>query len=180
MKLLRISILIALATVALSVAPHSASAQSIQVIQTGCDTLNFDPPLVRVRFGVLNLGTQPICSVHLTPVDVGPVPASACRILECSVPIHCVGPSCGVPGWACQLTPDGGAQWDVIPGYPCIFPFQKHEDFDIELDPYYCCYRADFDDGTGQIFASQLVCFECDKPVGAKKTTWGNLKVRYR
>ena len=30
------------------------------------------------------------------------------------------------------------------------------------------------------IFASQLVCFECDKPVGTRGATWGRLKMLYR
>ena len=171
MKLLRTVVLLALAVVALTAAPHSASAQNIQVIQRGCDTLSFNPPLVRVTFAVLNLGQIPICSIHLNPVAAGPPSPDSCAIIECSVP---------TPGWVCNLNPGGGADWNVVPGYPCIFQFQKHEPFDIVLDPFYCCYRADFDDPSGQIFASQLVCFECDKPVANSKSTWGGLRVRYR
>jgi hypothetical protein len=180
MKLLRVLILMAVVASAMAMAPRAASAQNIQVIQKGCDTLSLDPPLVRVRFAVLNLGTIPICSVHLTPVSVGPVPADSCRILECSLPTACIGPGCGVINWSCQLTPGGGALWQVPPGGPCIFPFQKHEEFDIVLDPFYCCYEAQFDDGNGQVFASQLVCFECEKPVPTVRPTWGALKARYR
>jgi hypothetical protein len=171
MRLLRVLILMALVMGALAIAPKAASAQNIQVIQTGCDTLSLDPPLVRVRFGVLNLGQIPICSVHLTPVQVGPTPPDSCKITECSVP---------TPGWTCQLTPDMGASWEVLPGFPCIFQFQKHEPFDIVLDPFYCCYEASFDDPSHTVFAAQLVCFECDKPVPAHRSTWGGLKSRYR
>jgi len=171
MKLLRVLILMALVVGALAVVPRAASAQNIQVIQTGCDTLSIVPPLVRVRFGVLNLGAIPICSVHIVPVQVGPPSADSCSVIECSVP---------TPGWVCQLNSAGGADWQVLPGYPCIFQFQKHEPFDIVLDPFYCCYRFDFDDPSGQIFASQLVCFECDKPVKTIHPTWGGLKSRYR
>src|SRR5438128_2684666 len=87
------------------------------IIQTHCDTLALNPPLVRVTFAVLNLGQIPICSVHLTPIQSGNTPADSCRILQCSTP----------PGWQCQLAPGGGAVWHTLPGFPCIQSGQKVE-----------------------------------------------------
>ena len=168
MKWLR-NLLIAVLTMVALAAPAVTQAQ-VKVIQTDCSTVSINPPLVRVTFAVLNLGTIPACSIHLTPISIGASNADSCHILECS----------NAPGWTCQLTPDGGAIWQTLPGYPCIQYGQKHEPFDVVLDPLYCCYRAEFDDPNGQIFYTDLVCFECDKPVDTRKATWGRLKVMYR
>lgn len=174
MRLVRLlTVLTLVAIVSALAAPH-AFAQ-VRVVQTDCDTLSLDPPLVRVTFGVINLGTIPVCSVHLTPIQSGPTPADSCRILECSFP----------PGWFCQLDPAGGAFWRALPDSAgtfgnCVLHGEKHEPFDIVLDPLFCCYRAEFDDPSGQIFYSDIVCFECEKPVATKNTTWGSLKSAYR
>jgi hypothetical protein len=163
--------LMGLVLAAAAIAPRGAAAQNIQVIQKGCDTLSIDPPFVRVRFAVLNMGTVPVCSIHMTPIQSGQTPPDSCRIFECSVP---------TPGWECSLVPGGGAMWRVLAGYPCIYQYQKHEEFDIVLDPFFCCYEVAFDDPSGQIFWTQTVCFECDKPVASRSGTWGGLKLRYR
>lgn len=168
MKWLRNVSIFAVAVVALA-APAVTQAQ-VKVIQTNCTTISTSPPLVEVTFAVLNLGPIPVCSVHLTPVTIGLSNADSCKILQCSNP----------PGWICQLTPGGGAFWQTLPGFPCIGNGQKHEPFDVVLDPLYCCYRAEFDDGNGQIFFTDLVCFECDKPTDSRKATWGRLKMMYR
>jgi hypothetical protein len=170
MKLPRLLLAAGAIVAAVALAPTPAAAQQVQVIQIGCDTLSFEPPLVRVRFAVLNLGMIPICSYRLTPVQSGMTPPDSCRIVGCSFPT----------GWECGLTPDGSGFWNPMPVGPCIERFQKFEPFDIELDPFFCCYRADFMDQSGNVIASQVVCFECDKPVVTRSSTWGDLKVRYR
>jgi hypothetical protein len=169
MKVLKFtSLLVALvvATVATSVTP--AAAQNPEIIQKDCDTLSFNPPRVRVTFAVVNLGQVPVCSIHLTPIPSGPFPP--CEIFECSVPDST---------WGCGVTPDGGASWQTVPPN-CIAPFDKVEGFDFIIDPPYCCYRVSFDDPNGQIFFTDTVCFQCESPVAALPTTWGNVKARYR
>ena len=168
MKWLRSVLILVVMSAALAV-PAVTQAQ-VQVIQTNCSTVSINPPQVRVTFAVLNLGPVPVCSIHLTPVTIGASNADSCRILECS----------NAPGWICQLTPGGGAFWHTLPGAPCIFNGQKHEPFDVILDPLYCCYRAEYDDPNGQIFFTDLVCFECDKPTDTRRATWGRLKMMYR
>ena len=115
MKLLRVlaPISVVLAVGALASSAHAqAGAQPVHVVQTQCDTLSLNPPLVRVTFGVINLGPIPVCSVHLIPIQSGSTPPDSCRILDCSSP----------PGWQCQRTPDGGAVWWPDPTQPpgCI------------------------------------------------------------
>jgi len=159
-----------LAGLAAALAVPALTQAQVNIIQTNCSTVSINPPQVRVTFAVLNLGPIPVCSIHLTPVTIGLSNADSCRILECS----------NAPGWLCQLTPDGGAFWRTLPGAPCIGPGDKHEPFDVILDPLYCCYRAEYDDPAGQIFFTDLVCFECDKPTGTRGATWGRLKMMYR
>ena len=157
--------------VALALGSATPAAAQPGIIQTRCDTLSTVPLRVKVTFAVLNNGTIPVCSVHLTPLPSGPSPADSCRILECSTP----------PGWACDVdTLSGQGWWHTLPGTPCIEFGQKTENFDIELDPLFCCYRAEFDDPSGQIFYATTVCFECEKPVSNRPSTWGELKLRYR
>ena len=169
MKWLRLVLLLGIVTAAL-VAPSPSRAQ-VTVIQTDCTAVSTNPPLVRVTFAVVNLGSIPICSIHMTPVTIGSSNADSCRINECS----------SAPGWTCQLeAATGGASWHTLPGAACISPGGKHEPFDVVLDPLYCCYQTEFDDGTGTIVFSNLVCFECNKPVKAHGSTWGRLKMMYR
>lgn len=150
---------------------ESAGAQGQPfIVQTKCETLATTPPTVRVTFGVGNNGSIPICSVHLTPISSGPTPVDSCRILECSSP----------PGWFCAVdTLPGSAAWRVL-GSPCIEFGQKHDGFDIILDPLFCCYRAEFDNDAGQIFYTTQVCFECEKPTSTDRSTWGRIKIHYR
>ncbi len=156
--------------VAVGIATPLAAQAQVKVIQTDCSTVSVTPPVIRISFAVLNLGPIPVCSIHFTPVTVGLSNADSCKILSCS----------SAPGWSCQTTPGGGAFWRTLPGFPCIGPGEKHEPFDVELDPLYCCYRAEYDDGNGQIFFTDLVCFECSKPVPTRGSTWGRLKMMYR
>src|SRR5439155_24104158 len=124
MKLLRNLVLLGVVLAAVAAMPHPAAAQ-VNVIQTRCDTLSFDPPLVRVTFAVVNFTSIPLCSVHLTPVTIGRSNADSCRIIECSVPN---------PGWLCQLDPAGGAIWHTVLGYPCLNFGDKVENLDVILD----------------------------------------------
>src|SRR5262252_5846632 len=87
---------------------HAQAGPPVHVVQTGCDTLSFNPPLVHVTFGVINLGPIPVCSIHLIPIQSGQTPPDSCRIIQCS----------SAPGWQCQPTPDGGAVWTVDPTQP--------------------------------------------------------------
>ncbi len=169
-KLLPSFAVLALVLFGLTQGSPPAGAQP-RIIQTHCDTVSFTPPLVRVTFAVVNFaGPIPVCSVHLTPLSSGTSSPDSCRIVECSTP----------PGWVCNLVPPGGAVWQVLPGSPCIPTNGKVENFDIVLDPLFCCYRVEFDDPGGAIFFTDTVCFECDKPVPNKNKTWGFLKLLYR
>ncbi len=170
---LRLFAFLAIVALVLAIGATQANAQRVvYVVQTGCDTISFNPPLVRVDFGVINLGQIPVCSVQLTPIPSGPTPADSCKIMECSNP----------PGWQCQAYPDGSAQWAINPGTPpgCIQFGQKHEPFSIILDPLYCCYRASFGDPNHVFFYTDIVCFECEKPVATQTRTWGSVKAFYR
>jgi len=172
MKLLRVFTLVAMVLGIGFLAAPAHAQRPVHIVQTDCDTLSLDPPLVRVSFGVINLGPIPVCSIHLIPVQSGPTPADSCRVISCS----------NAPGWQCEFDPTGGAHWRIDTATPpgCILEGQKHEPFDIELDPLYCCYRVLYDDGNGVVFFEDLVCFECQKPVPVKETTWGALKSTYR
>ena len=173
MRRLRLfTILAAVALVAMFAAPQAFAQRPVHVVQTDCDTISLDPPLVRVTFGVINLGTIPVCSVHLIPIDLGLSRRDSCSILSCSSP----------PGWECAVDAAGAAHWRIDPATPpgCIYFGQKHEPFDIELDPLYCCYKVLYDDPSGQIFFEDIICFECQKPVATKNTTWGSVKTLYR
>ena len=172
-KLHLIALLAVLAVASAVYAPQAFAQQPVFIVQTNCDTLSLDPPLVQVTFGVINLGTIPVCSIHLIPIQSGPTPSDSCRIIECS----------SAPGWQCALDPAaGGASWQIDPASPpgCILTGQKHEPFDITLDPLYCCYQVLYDDPNHNIFFQDVVCFECQKPVATKSTTWGGVKAQYR
>jgi hypothetical protein len=168
MKSLR-SVFFLVGVAAVLAVPAVTQAQ-VEIIQTNCTPLSTSPPQVEVTFAVLNLGPIPVCSIHMTPVTVGASNADSCRILACS----------NAPGWTCQLAPGGGAFWHTLPGAPCIGQSEKHEPFDVVLDPLYCCYRVEYDDPSGAIFFTDLVCFECDKATGRRGGTWGRLKMMYR
>lgn len=150
-----------------TLAPTSAVAQP-QIIQTGCDTLSFNPPRVHVTFAVVNLGQIPVCSVHLIPIPSGP--NEPCRIFECSHP----------DGWVCNVDSLGGSHWQSLTPSACIRPFDKLADFDIIIDPPYCCYRVLFDDPGGNIFYDGVVCLQCESPTGTTRRSWGNVKKMYR
>ncbi|OGF04067.1 MAG: hypothetical protein A2W00_11860 [Candidatus Eisenbacteria bacterium RBG_16_71_46] len=168
-RLLLLAVLLGTAVFVLG--PAAPASAQPGIIQTRCDTLSAVPPLVRVTFAVLNNGPVPVCSVHLTPIPSGITPPDSCRILQCSSP----------PGWVCQVDPaSGSGSWQTLPGFPCIGFGQKTEGFDVELDPLFCCYRAEFDDPNGQIFYATNVCFECEKPTPNRSSTWGDLKLLYR
>ena len=168
MRRLRLFSILAMVAIVAVVAAPQAFAQP-KVVQTDCDTISLVPPLVRVTFGVINLSPIPVCSVVLIPIRSGPTPADSCKILECSNP----------PFWQCSVNAVGEAFWKTQPPY-CIEPGQKHEPFDIVLDPLFCCYIALFDGPDGQVFHRDIVCFECEKPVAARPSTWGEVKALYR
>lgn len=168
-KVIGFGFALAIAVSALAVTSTVGSAQGPRIVQTGCDTLSFDPPRVHVNWAVINLGSIPVCSIHLIPIPSGPYPP--CQIFDCSVPN---------PGWLCQPDPTGGAVWRTLPGGACIAPFEKLDNFDVILDPPYCCYRAQFDDGNGTIFYEDVICFQCESPTATQVKTWGSLKAMYR
>jgi hypothetical protein len=174
MTRLRLLTILALVTmVAVVAAPAAFAQRPVFIVQTNCDTLSLDPPLVRVEFGVINLGPIPVCAIYLNPIQSGPTPPDSCRIIECSNP----------PGWRCEVDPAlGGASWKIDPAVPpgCILAGQKHEPFDIVLDPLYCCYQVRYGDPNGIVFFEDVVCFECQKPVPIKTTSWGSVKSQYR
>lgn len=167
----RLRMLAAVASVglALALAAPWALAQGPRITQTDCDTLSTSPPLVRVTFAVINTGTVPVCTFTLDPIQSGPTPADSCRILACSSP----------PGWKCGPLATGGAVWTALDG-ACIGEGQKHEPFDIELDPLFCCYRVQYFDPSGAVFFVDTICFECEKPVATQTGSWGSLKALYR
>ena len=166
-KVIELGIVLTMVVCAVAISSSTSLAQ-VRVVQTGCDTLSFNPPRVHVNFAIINLTGIPVCSLRLIPIPSGPYPP--CEIFDCSVPN---------PGWQCHADPAGGAQWQTIPGVPCIQPYQKLDNFDIVIDPPYCCYRAEFDDGTN-IFFVDTVCFQCESPTSGKVSTWGAVKAMYR
>jgi len=166
-KVISLGIALTVAVAAIAATATMGTAQ-VRVVQNGCDTLTFNPPRVHVPFAVINLTSTPVCSIHLIPIPSGPYPP--CQIFACSHPAT----------WDCtQDAATGGASWQAQPG-ACIAPFQKLDGFDVVLDPPYCCYRAEYDDGNGNIFYTDTVCFQCESPTPAKPQTWGALKVMYR
>lgn len=167
----------ALATAStISLIAAAAAVAQPRVIQTRCDTLSTNPPLVKVTFAVLNLGNVPICSVHFHPIQSGNTPPDSCRVLSCEAPT----------GWVCAAPLPGGDadfhadQPDPALPPPCIQFGQKFENFTVTLDPLFCCYNVGFDDPNHQIFFVDTVCFECEKPTPTRSGTWGQLKMRYR
>ncbi len=171
-RLQLVPILAVVAVLAMLPVSQAFAQRPVQVVQTDCDTISLIPPLVRVSFGVINLGPTPVCSVRLIPIQSGTTPPDSCRIMECSNP----------PGWQCQVVPGGAASWITEPaGTPgCILTGQKHEPFDIVLDPLFCCYTVEYDGPDHQVFFTDVICFECLKPTATHHTTWGNLKAIYR
>jgi hypothetical protein len=168
-KVIVLGFALAIAVSALAVTSTVGSAQvGPKLVQTDCDTLSFNPPRVHVKFAVINLSPIPVCSIHMIPIASGPYPP--CEVFECSHP----------DGWECQLNAAAGADWRAVPGVPCIAPFEKLENFDVILDPPYCCYRVAFDGPNGEIFGEDVFCFQCESPTPAKPSTWGSLKVLYR
>jgi hypothetical protein len=168
-KVISLGIALTIAVSAMAVTATIGTAQ-VRIVQNGCDTLSFNPPRVHVPFAVINLTSTPVCSIHMIPIPSGPYPP--CQIFDCSHPST----------WTCY--PDsttGGAQWQALAAAgACIAPFQKLDGFDLVIDPPYCCYRVDYDDGNGNVFYSDTVCFQCESPTATKVETWGALKVLYR
>lgn len=165
------NLLLALIVAALAFSAVPAAAQNPAIIQTDCDTLSFDPPRVLVKFAVVNRGQIPVCSVRLIPVASGPFPP--CEIFSCSGPDST---------WTCAAPlPDGGAYWqkNFAAGGGCIDPFEKLETFEFIIDPPYCCYRVEYDDPNGVVFYVDTVCFQCESPTPAFRSTWGSVKARY-
>ncbi len=143
---------LAIAVSALAATSTVGSAQAPKIVQTGCDTLSFNPPRVHVNFAVINLSPIPVCSIHLVPIPSGPYPP--CEVFECSHP----------DGWDCQLNAGGGADWHALPAVAgCIPPYQKLDNFDVVLDPPY-----------------YTICFQCESPTAGHVKTWGSLKAMYR
>ena len=166
MKGMKATLLVALFVVVGAFTATTAAAQGPQIIQKDCDTLSFNPPRVLVKFAVVNLSQTPVCSVHLTPIQSGPYPP--CEIFSCTPPD---------PTWSCSAGGLKATVWNT--SVSCIAPFQKLETFEFIIDPPYCCYRVEFDGPDGQIFATDVFCFQCESPVPTHPSTWGSVKARY-
>lgn len=166
------TVFLLVATAAASLVSAVSAAKPL-IVQTACDTLSLNPPLVRVEFAIVNLDSMNgICQLTLIPIQSGPAPADSCRITECNSP----------PEWACQLWPtDGSAIWEVSSGTnpACILPGETLGPFAITLDPFFCCYEATFTGPVGG-FVIGPVCFECEKPVQVQSSSWGRVKNTYR
>ena len=168
---LGIALVVAVSAITVSTSPGLAQ---VRIVQKGCDTLSFTPPRVHVPFAVINLTPIPVCSIHMIPIPSGPFPP--CQIFDCSVPNS---------AWSCFTDSLGGAHWYAQPDTAgvtggCIQPYQKLEPFDLVIDPPYCCYKVLYDDGNGQIFFQDIVCFQCESPTATQVKTWGSLKHLYR
>lgn len=165
-----LSLLVALIVAALATSVAPSAAQGPQIIQKDCDTLSIVPPIVKVAFAVVNLGSIPVCSVHLYPIASGPFPP--CPIFSASGPDS---------SWSASADAAGNAHWQKIPsvGGRCIDPFEKLELFEFTIDPPYCCYRVEYDGPDGQIFFQSIVCFQCESPTPSQRATWGSVKARY-
>jgi hypothetical protein len=157
----------------------SAAFGQPRIVQTGCDTLSLAPPRVRVQFRVVP-GEHQICLILMSPLQSGPTPPDTCSppILQCG----------GSPEWGCSAA-DGSALWvallDPEGQFHCIPSGAALDSFTVVTDVFtdsFCCYFASFyysavipEPDFGDIF-----CFECDKPVPARPSTWGKLKLLYR
>jgi hypothetical protein len=153
----------------------SAAFGQPRIVQTRCDTLSLAPPRVRVQFRVMG-GERGVCAILIGPLYPAPPDTCSPPILECG----------GPPDWYCWAS-DGSAYWEASldPGGRCIPSGAALDSFTVVTDVFtdsFCCYFASFyysavipEPDFGDIF-----CFECDKPVPARPSTWGKLKQLYR
>jgi hypothetical protein len=64
---------------------------------------------------------------------------------------------------------------------PCILPGETVGGFQIVLSKAHnCCYDVYFKGALFEPFAQDVICFNCDKPVPARSSTWGQVKSLYR
>ncbi len=79
------------------------------------------------------------------------------------------------------MTPAGGAAWqkNFAADGGCIDLLEKLETFEFIIDPPYCCYRVIYEYPNGGVFFDDIVCFQCESPTPAFRSTWGSVKARY-
>ena len=165
-------------------APHNAQAQHPRMIQTACDTLSHDPPIVRFTFAVKN--DDPLTAVSSFRLEPGEACFSGtgpCCIQECAAP----------EGWLCIMTFDGEVPNWVGPG---VNVGERRDGFSFVTDLHSCCYQSVFLDqqppgpasstvnsstiSPAALLWEENVCFTPDQPVAARAVTWGSLKAVYR
>jgi hypothetical protein len=160
-------LLLVIAASALWILPGTALG-SVSVVQDSCR--HFEGAggelFTEVFFSVVNFNSAtPICDLHLIPEGTDP----GCFMVGCSSPA----------GWSCALRPDNGADWVAAGSGDCITAGTIKRGFSFTLDPEFCCYIAQFTDGSGGIITEQEECFDCVQ-VGVESKLWGNVKQLFR
>jgi len=148
--------------------PHDAEAQHPRMIQTACDTLSHDPPLVRFTFAVENGDSQTaVGPFRLEPGGQCFSGSDSCCIRECAAPTS----------WYCMMIYGGEVpQWsgsDIAVG-------ARIDGFSFVTDLHPCCYQAQFFASNAAFLWEESVCFTLDQPVTARAVSWGSLKAIYR
>jgi hypothetical protein len=146
-----------------------AGAQSY-IVQTGCDTVSMNPPLVRVQFSITNIGGLGVCSVVMDPRVPGQVPDDSCYVSSCGSPA----------GWSCYPSGgDGPASWYPLLQMDCLASGVSLDQFEMVYTPHACCYFVDIYYSSIDPITEQF-CPDCSVAVPAKRGTWGWVKAIYR
>lgn len=153
--------------VVLASAVPAAPAGSYPLIQvTACDTLSVEPLRVRTTFDLAWFGPYCYYALIVEPDHSAPPSGDSTRIEDCGVP----------SGWTCKRYSESGVVFfdeELCPApatglsivsnrpAPCVlFTFLSPL-----LDDYNYYVRA---------------CLACDRPVPARRVTWGRVKGVYR
>jgi hypothetical protein len=149
-----------------------ATADQPHIVQTACNTLSIDPPLVRIEFSVVNPTAGTICEFGVGIIEWWNPPTDSCLFLECA----------GPPGWNCFVTSDSVAVFWITADEPTdIGPGETEGPFSFVVVPPVCCYVAEyFTCGIMEPDWDETGCYECDKPIQVHDNTWGELKAIYR
>jgi hypothetical protein len=107
-----------------------------------------------------------ICFVELFPRNVG-APTDTCKFLGSSG-----------QGWDTEVFTNVSAHWRAR--VACLTPGTTQGGFGLALNRATCCFDAYFVDEKFNRFGHEVVCFDCDPAVPARRATWGTVKVLYR
>lgn len=149
---------------------------------TGCDSVlilgNYHP---RVTFSIHNAFPYPyypIYSFRLVSDGIASTPDTCAAITTFSptdwVEVH-QGSIGGLSNLVFRDTSFvGGFQHGILQG-ETVDGFQL-----VMTGAHPCCYNVYFYGAFFDPFAQDRICFECDRPVPARHSSWGQLKALYR